>query len=151
MLYLLALLLVVLTIAISTGFGNVIYALIDPASMLVIIALPIVLILLAGQFNDFKRAFRIQVIKENIYTLKELKLAELAVSSFMKFLWTSAAFGTVLGIVMILALISDRIEFMKSLSVSSLMVFYATLIQLVISSMSSKIKRLIIELEGGDE
>jgi|GEM_PF-1161779 len=148
MLYTLALLLIAFAIAISSGFGSTASALLDPASLILVLGIPLVLLGVAGLMRDFLRAFKILTAKENIYTREELSNSLLATKSFITYLWLSACFGTLLGLVMSLSQSTHAKDLMPSLSVSLLMAFYASLIHLLISILPGKIMRLLNH-EGG--
>lgn len=149
--YIIALLIILGTLLISSGGGSSLFIFLDIPSILIIILLSFSLLHASGLFNDFRRALRIMTLKENtFYSLSELKRAELSVKSLKKLFLLSGIFATLLGVVAIFALYTDYTTILRSTSVAMLTTFYSLIIIILLTPIENKIKGCIIDLISED-
>jgi len=148
--YLIVLLLMLFTMAIATGWFSHAGVLIDPPSILIVILIPLALIVISGLWRDLKRAFKIILSKENIYTRSELKKSEVAIKAFQTYVCLSGIFGTLVGMVTVLSILDDMDKLLPSISVSMLTLFYSLFIVILLMPIKYRIQSLIVEVDGED-
>lgn len=140
------LLVVVLVVLVFANGGGVAYFL-DFPSLLVLIGMTLALIVAAGMWRDFVRAFKLLRMSEPSFSRRETEQALASVVFAMRSLPVVGLFGSLSGCVLILAQ-SDRIgKLPAAFSVALIILLYAILLVLVLMPVSARLRMRLQEME----
>lgn len=121
---------------------------IDPFSIVFVTAITVSLLLFAGGWSDYLRAYKIATGKLD-YTTKELKARKIMVDFAIKIIFIAGIVGTIIGSIQI-AIRVDSISVAKlQFTVAILTLLYAVIINMIHYALSSLIEKEIVY--RGDE
>jgi hypothetical protein len=119
----------------------------DPATLMIVILIPLAWTYLSGSMKDVLRAMRIMFIKENIYSMSELRRSLNAINALRYYVVLSGLFVTLIGIVMIFSYNKIEPWFLAGISVSLLGILYSLMIVILIAPIHFKIKNYMIDIK----
>ncbi len=148
--FIIAIIIVLGTMIVATGFGGL-TAMLDVPSLVIPILMVAVIIGAAGLSKDFLRGLKSAVSKENIYTVKELKRTRLSLKLALWTLLLSGLGTTLIGWVALLSFISDPANLNSAFSVSMISFTYSIFMMILLLPVDFKIRCIILELEEKHE
>ena len=131
----------------STIISGSIAFFIDLPSVLIILSFTIPMLMASGLFTDFIRGFKIMGNKVNLWSKIELNKTEIALSLAIKLLLFSGLLGSIIGMISILASLSNLSKIGPNLAVSSLTLLYSVLIVFILLPVQFKVKAMILTMD----
>lgn len=120
---------------------------VDLPSIVVILGPTLALLLASGLMPDFARGFAVMAQKENTHSRLELQKTETAVGLALRLLLLSGFLGSLIGVVALLASLSDISTLGRGLSVALLTLLYAVLFSFILLPIRAKIQAILHTLD----
>ncbi len=120
---------------------------VDFPSIIVILGPTMALLLASGLMPDFLRGFQVMAQKENTHSRLELQKTETSVGLVIRLLLLSGFLGSLVGIISMLALLSDPTTLGRNASVSLLTMLYAVLFSFILLPIRAKIRAILHTLD----
>ena len=120
---------------------------VDFPSIIVILGPTLALLLASGLMPDFMRGFVVMSQKENTHSSLELHKTEIAVGLTIRLLLLSGFLGSLIGLISMLALLSDPTTLGRNMSVSLLTLLYAVLFSFILLPIRAKIRAILHTLD----
>lgn len=120
---------------------------VDIPSLIVLLLIIVCSLAASHDFKNFTNAFSIAFSKEKQYSRKEMKLASNALSMVVKVSFGAAGFSIVFGAVSILTNLSDKSKFGPPLALALCTLFYASILDIFLQPIKSRIEKKIIDSE----
>jgi flagellar motor component MotA len=120
---------------------------IDFPGLILILAFTVSMLLASGLLPDFVRGLKAMGKKVNEYSLLELEKTDIALKLAIKLLLFSGTLGTMIGIIAMLAQMTDMSLFLKNLAVALLTMLYSVLLVFILLPVKAKIKAIIKTVE----
>jgi len=148
--YLIALLVLIIVLIWSALIGQPlenVLNLYDIPSLMIIIFITLPMLLGSGLFGDFKRAFKVIMVKNATYTKLELQRSLEAVKLTIKLIMFSGIFGFLIGLISILSGVHDNLQVLGlNLSINLIIILYALFGCFILLPIQSKLKVLILSV-----
>lgn len=119
----------------------------DLPSIVVILGPTLALLLASGLMPDFMRGFAVMSQKENTHSRLELQKADIAVGLTVRLLLLSGLLGSLIGVVALLAWLSDISTLGRGLSVALLTLLYAVLFCFILLPIRARIRAILHTLD----
>lgn len=120
---------------------------IDFPSLLVILGVTVPILLASGVLQDLGRGFRLMAVRENPFSLFELKRVRQACHLTLRVLPLAGVLGTLVGLVGLLTQLDDPTKIGPAIAMSLLTFLYAVVLLFVILPIRAKTNILIDTME----
>ncbi|MCK8058421.1 MULTISPECIES: hypothetical protein [unclassified Fusibacter] len=145
--YIIVLILAIILIAVSLSIEGIFYIL-DFPSLIIVLGISVLLFLVTGLWNDFKRAVRLTLTKGNFYEVLELKRSLLALQALRIIVICTGVYGTVIGALGLAQSTYSPYDLLPSVAVVLISIFYSLSVILITLPMTFKIKGLLLNKEN---
>lgn len=141
---------VVIFIAILVGtilIGAPITVFFDLPSLLIIVLITATMLMASGLFNDFKRAFKVIMSRDNQFSKVEIEKSYLAIELTIKLIINSGLLGSLIGLISMLRSIDNPSTIGPNVAVMLLTLFYGLFGTFIFMPIKARLKSLLISFE----
>lgn len=141
---------IVIFIAILVGtiiLGTPITVFLNLPSILIIVLITATMLMASGLFNDFKRAFKVIMSRDNLFSKVEIEKSYLAIELTIKLIINSGLLGSLIGLIQLLGTLNNPSTIGPNVAVMLLTLFYGLFGTFIFMPIKARLKSMLISFE----